>query len=107
MAQIVPCYFAPDIDNAWAVAPGALASVNLLAPLQNGAYGSIGTANYFGASTLTGSDILSGKMFRQINGGVRLLMFRPGNIDEYDSSAVLTNQGTGYNASTVAWRAAA
>lgn len=104
MAQIVAPYFAPDLDNAWSVAPGALASMNAFAPLQNGNYGSVGTVSSF---NLTGSDVLHGQTFKQIAGTVRLLMFRPGNIDEYDSAGTRTNRGTGYNAATVAWSAAA
>lgn len=104
MAQIVAPFFAPDLDNAWSVAPGALASLNAFAPLQNGNYGSVGTASLF---NLTGSDILHGQTFKQVAGTVRLLMFRPGNIDEYDNVGTRTNRGTGYNAATTAWSAAA
>lgn len=107
MPQYVPVYFAPDYDTAWSVNPGALASMNAFAPLQLGAYGSVGTANYFGASTLTGVDILAAYMFRQVSGAVRFIVGRVSNLDEYDASATRTNQGTGYNASTTDWNMAA
>jgi hypothetical protein len=107
MAQIVPVYFAPDLDNAWSVAPGAMARMTAFAPLQSGAYGSMGSANLFGSSFLTGTDILKAKTFRQVAGTVRLLAFRNQNIDEYDNAATRTNRGTGYNASTANWQAAA
>jgi hypothetical protein len=104
---VTPLYFAPDIDNSWSVAPGACTTMNALAPLQNGAYGTIGTSNLFTSSTITGSDILHAQTFRKVDGSVRFLVFRKENIDEYSNSAVRTNRGTGYSASTTAWNAAA
>lgn len=105
--QIVPCYFSPSVDSAWSVAPGALTNVDALAPLQVGAYGSIGTVDPFSGSFITGTDILKGKMFRQVAGTVRFLVFRKQDIDEYDSFLALTNRGTAYNAATANWEAAA
>lgn len=103
MTQYVPIYFAPDIDNAWSVAPGALAAMRQLCPLQSGIYGTMGTSSLF---TLTGSDYSLAKTFRQVNGTVRFLGFRTGNIDEYDSSGTRTNRLTGVT-STAGWDAAA
>lgn len=107
MPDYVDVNYAPDVDNNWRFAPGVLTHVQALAPLQSGALGSVGTANYFSSSTLTGSDHLMAQTFRQVAGTVRFLTFRPGNIDEYDSSATRTNRGTGYNASTTMWSATA
>lgn len=106
MPQIYPVYYAPDIDNSWAVAPGALTDINGLAPLQDGPYGSVGFANLFGATTLTGI-ALKGKLYRQVDGSVRLLAFTKTDIDEYDSNGTRTNRGTGYNAGTTNWESAA
>jgi len=106
-AKIVPCYFSPSVDNAWSVAPGALTGLQNFAPLQIGAYGSMGVATPSGFSGIADLDFLKGKMFRQVAGTVRLLMFRPGNIDEYDNAGTKTNRGTGYNAATANWEAAA
>lgn len=103
----VPVFFAPDVDNAWSVNPGALTAMNAFAPMQNGAYGSIGTASLFGATTLTGSDHLNAYMFRQLNGSVRFFTCRVQNIDEYSSAGSRTNRGTSYNASTTGWSMAA
>ncbi len=104
MAQIVSPYYAPDIDNAWSVAPGALSAMDGFAPLQAGTYGSMGQTSLFNL-TSGGIDTLHGQMFRQINGSVRFLTFRPGNIDEFDNTGARTNRGTSYNASTTNWSA--
>jgi hypothetical protein len=104
VVQYVDVNYAPDTDSHWSVAPGTLTDINAFAPLQNRHYGSVGTVSL---GSLTGSDILTAQMFRQISGAVRFLTFRPGNIDEYDSSYVRTNRGTSYNASTTMWSAAA
>ena len=100
MTQAIAVYYAPDIDNAWSVAPGALADINMFAPLQQGHYGSMASANYFTSSTLTGSDIVSAYMFRKVDGTVRFFVNRATNIDEYDSSATRTNRATGLTSST-------
>jgi hypothetical protein len=104
---MVPVFFAPDMDNAWSANPGALTMMTGFAPMQNGAYGSIGTANLFGSSTLTDDDHITAYTFRQLDGTVRFLTCRVQNIDEYDSSASRTNRGTGYNAATTGWSMAA
>lgn len=106
-AQTIRLYYAPDFDSSWDFNPGVLTSVSYFAPLQLGGFGSTGTTNYFGSSTITGTNHLSAYMFRQTSGAVRFLCFRKQDIDEYDSSATRTNRGTGYNASTASWRAAA
>jgi hypothetical protein len=106
VVQYVDVKFTPDTDTNWKVAPGALTYVNALAPLQGGMLGSMGTANYFTAATLTGSNHLTAQTFRQINGSVRFLTFRTADIDEYDNAASRTNRGTGYTAtmwSATAW----
>jgi hypothetical protein len=103
---VTPVYFAPDIDTAWQANPGALETVNALAPLQSGYYGTIGTANYYGSSTLTGSNIVAAYMFRKVAGTVRFLVFRSQDIDEYDSSASRTNRATSLTVTTE-WNAAA
>lgn len=107
MPDYVDVNYAPDIDSNWRNAPGTLTHVNAFAPLQSGALGSVGTANYFSSSTLTGSNHLMAQTFRQISGSVRFLTFRVADIDEYDSAATRTNRGTGYNASTTMWSATA
>lgn len=93
MSQIVPVYFAPDIDNAWSVAPGALTAVANFAPMQLGSYGSVGPVSYL--SGMTGTDVVSAYMFRQIDGTVRYLVNRATNLDEYDSAGTRTNRATG------------
>lgn len=92
MPNFVPVFYAPDTDNAWSVAPGTLTSLVNFAPLQGGNYGSMGSANLFGAGTLTGTDILIAYAFRQVDGSVRFLAFRPDDIDEYSSSGTRTNR---------------
>jgi hypothetical protein len=104
----VPVFYAPDLDASWDVNPGVLTSMNMLAPLQNGAYGSVGKfANILTGTNLTGTDALHAQTFRQASGAVRFLVFRAENIDEYTSAGTRTNRGTGYSASTAAWNAAA
>lgn len=94
--QYVDLIFAPDLDTSWTKNPGALTNLQGFVPTQQGYLASIGYANLFGASTLTGGDIYRAQLFRQVNNSVRLLCFRPGNIDEYSNAAALTNRGTGY-----------
>ncbi len=107
MPQSVPVYFAPDFDNAWSAHPGALASMNAFAPLQLGAYGSVGTANLFGSSTIANTGVLTGYMFRQVNGTVRFIVGdNAGNLDEYDSSLSKTNRAA-LASSPVNWNMAA
>lgn len=105
MPQVVPVYFAPSYDTAWSANPGTLTALTSFAPLQLGAYGSIGNTLYLTA--ITGADVITAYMFRQVSGAVRLILGRVSNLDEYDASATRTNQGTGYNASTVDWNMAA
>lgn len=103
---MVSLAYTPDLDCSWAVNPGALTNVGQLAPLQSGAYGSVAESNYFGSSTLTGTNILAAYAFRKVAGTVRFLVFREGDIDEYDSSATRTNRATGLTTATE-WNAAA
>jgi hypothetical protein len=103
---VTPVYFAPDIDTAWEANPGALEVINAFAPLQSGYYGTIGTANYYTSSTLTGSNIVAAYMFRKVAGTVRFLVFRSQDIDEYDNAATRTNRATGLTVTTE-WNAAA
>src|SRR6185369_12189435 len=104
MPQVVPVYYAPDIDNAWSVAPGALADLDCYAPLQQGVYGSVATANYFtDPNVLTGTDIVSAYMFRKIDGTVRFLVNRATNLDEYNAAHSRTNQATSLT-STTSWQ---
>lgn len=97
-ATIVPITLIPDLDNAWSVAPGALVNVGQMAPLQNGAYGSVGINDI--GWTLTGTDFVSGYLIRKVDGTQRLFLNRAANIDEYDSSGTRTNRGTGYSSTT-------
>lgn len=106
MPNFTPIFYAPDVDNAWSVAPGALTSIANFAPLQGGSYGSMGSANLFGATTLTGTDILTAYAFRQVDGSVRFLAFRPDDIDEYNSAGTRTNRGTGFGGTAAMWSAA-
>lgn len=104
---MVPLSFVPDLDNAWSVLPGAVSNIFNMAPLVNGAYGSVGiTGALDDAGEITGVDELHGQMFRKIDGTVRFLVFRKSDIDEYNDAAVRTNQGTGYSSGTTAWTAA-
>lgn len=93
-----PIYFAPDIDNAWSVAPGALSTMSSYAPLQSGHYGSVGSTTYLTGHT--GTDFVSAYMFRNVSGAVRYLVNRATNLDEYDSAGTLTNRGTAYTTTT-------
>jgi hypothetical protein len=104
----VSVYFGPDLDPSWEVNPGVCTSMNMLAPLQGGPYGSVGgfTSIFTPSSALTGTDAIHAQTFRQVDGTVRFLVFRKENIDEYTSAGVRTNQGTGYSASTTLWNAA-
>jgi hypothetical protein len=108
MTQIVPLDYCPDLDTAWMVRPGAVSSMNGFAPTNRNSYGTVGSGYFIGGSgSIIGNDVLHAQMFRQTSGAVRLLVFRKQNIDEYDSSATRTNQGTSYSASTADWNAAA
>jgi hypothetical protein len=101
--------FAPDIDTAWSVNPGTLTSIDLFAPLQNRGYGSMAvTSGAWDAdfATMTGANHLVAYMFRQVNGTVRFLTFRQGDIDEYDSAGTRTNRATGLTTASN-WTAAA
>ena len=98
MSQIVPVYFAPDIDNAWSVAPGALSTIANYAPMQLGSYGSVGPFDYL--TGLTGTDVVSAYMFRQVDGSVRYLVNRATNLDEYTSGGTRTNRATGLTTAT-------
>lgn len=98
MTQIVPVYFAPDIDNAWSVAPGALSTIINFAPMQLGSYGSVGNEDYI--TGMTGTDVVSAYLLRKIDGTVRYLVNRATNLDEYDSSGTRTNRATGLTTAT-------
>ena len=107
MTQIVPLRYAPDEDTSWLVNPGAVYSLSGLAPTKRGSYASVGSAYWIGNSTsVTGTDIFHAQLFRGVAGGMRFLVFRKQNIDEYNSSATRTNQGTSYSSSTTGWTAA-
>lgn len=106
--QFVALDYCPDLDTAWSVRPGAVSGMNGFAPTNRGSYGTVGSGYFIGGSgSISGADVLHAAMFRQIDGSVRLLVFRKQNIDEYDSAATRTNQGSGYSASTADWSAAA
>jgi hypothetical protein len=98
--QIYPLVYAPALDTTWDKMPGALRRLSSYAPLQSGNYGTMGYQNYFGSSTITGSDIYSAFITNQTTGSRRLLVFRATNIDEYDSSATRTNRATGLTTTT-------
>lgn len=102
--DFIPLTFAPDVETLWSVNPGACVYMDGFVPMPSGVYGSVTAATH---TALVGLDVLTGQMFRQSDGSVRLLIFRKQNIDEYDSSATRTNRGTGYSASTADWSAAA
>lgn len=105
--QIIPLKYAPDEDTAWLANPGAVATLNGLAPTKRGTYATVGAGYWIGNSTsITGTDFYHAQLFRGVAGAVRFLIFRKQNIDEYNSSATRTNQGTGYSASTADWTAA-
>lgn len=103
MTQIVPLSYVPDADTAWFANPGALASISNMAPLARGSYGTVGSWADF---TVTGTDYLYAKIFRKVDGTVRFLVFRAGDIDEYSSTGTKTNRKTGATTSTD-WCAAA
>lgn len=103
MVDYVNPYFAPDLDCSWAVNPGILQSVTRFAPMQNGSLGTMGGATLF---SLTGTDYLGARIFRNVDGTTRFLGFRKQNIDEYTNAGVRTNRGTAYNAATAGWDAA-
>ena len=103
MSKIVPIRYMPDADCWWSVNPGAVSDLQQLAPLARGSYGTVGSLRQF---TITGTDYVYGKLFRQVSGSTRFLVFRKSDIDEYASNGPRTNQGTGYSASTATWSAA-
>lgn len=109
MVDYVEPNFAPDIDTAWSVTPGTLTSLEHFAPLQDRGYGSIAVASggWDGDfAAMTGANHLVAYMFRQVNGTVRFLTFRQGDIDEYDSAGTRTNRATGLTTASN-WTAAA
>ena len=93
----------PDADTNWSVSPGACESMKGFAPLDNGNVATVGETLQF---SVTGDDALHAAIFPQTGGTKRFLVFRTANIDEYDSSAVRTNRGTGYTTAS-SWHAAA
>jgi hypothetical protein len=104
---VTPIYeltYAPNLDTSWNVNPGALVGMDGFAPLPNRAYGSVAIADWM--TNITGADTLDAKMFRQVDGSVRLLLFRESNIDEYSTGGVRTNRGSGYT-SSADWNSAA
>lgn len=108
MVQMVPLKFAPDEDTGWSVNAGACKRLNGFAPLNRGSFGTVGSGAFIGTTgSISGNDVLHAQIFRKVSGSTRMLVFRKQNIDEYDSSATRTNQGTGYSASTASWTAAA
>jgi hypothetical protein len=103
MTQIVPLTYAPDADTAWFSNQGALAAISNFAPLARGSYGTVGSWSDF---TVTGTDYLYARIFRKVDGTVRFLVFRAGDIDEYITVGTRTNRKTGATTST-GWCAAA
>jgi len=96
----VPVFFAPDLVTSWNENPGCLTTMNGFAPLQNGAYGTVGTSNFFGSATLTGADHRAAYIFSLPNGSAVFVTGRDGNLDTYTNAGVKTNIGTGYNGLT-------
>lgn len=104
MIEYATPFFCPDLDCNWAANPGALSDINGFAPLQNGDYGTIGTATQVSFSA--GDNHVIAYMFRQVDNSVRFLTFRTQDIDEYAADGTRTNRGTSYTATTM-WSAAA
>lgn len=106
MPTVYRLNYSPDVDSNWEVNPGACVSMSGLATTANGDLATVrrDTAGALGFS-VTGTDALHAETFQQVNGTSRFLVFRAGNIDEYDSSGTRTNRGTSYTATT--WDAAA
>jgi hypothetical protein len=100
--QYTPLVWTPDFDTAWSVNPGALTGINCFAPLQNGALASIGYANLFGAATLNGT-ISCVRLFRQVDGSVRMIAFSSNGIDEYDNAGTRTNRSAVLCTDATAW----
>ena len=95
----------------WSVNPGACTAMAKLVQRQDGMLQTFvsdyqAQSSSFGFS-LTGSDHLHAEVFAQTDATSRFLTFRKQDIDEYSSAGVRTNRGTGYNAATTAWSAAA
>jgi len=93
----------PDADSNWAINPGACTFMQGFAPLDNGNIATVGETSVF---AVTGDDALYAAVFPQTGGTSRFLVFRSGDIDEYDAGGTRTNRGTGYTTAT-AWHAAA
>lgn len=106
MAQI-PLYYGPDLDQAWSRNAGVCRYMTQFLPTMRGSYATVSTGgNYFGSSTLNSMPLI-GYLFRQVSGTERMLLFNTTSIDEYNNAASRTSRGTGYNASTTGWSAAA
>jgi hypothetical protein len=97
--------YQPDVDTNWSTSPGACTTLDGLVPTKNGALQTIDYDTGYSFNT-TGTDVLHAKMFTQVDGSVRLLAFRVGDIDEYSSTGTRTNRATGLTSSTD-WSAAA
>lgn len=108
--DFVPLDFCPDLDTAWMVRPGGCYEMDFLAPLARGTYGTVGSATYVGngvtTPAITSAPLLC-KMFRSVSGAVRFISFGETTISEIASDGTVTSRGTGYNASTTGWQAAA
>lgn len=105
MPTVYRLNYQPDVDANWSSNPGACTSLNGLVPTKNGALQTIDYDTGYSFNT-TGTDVLHAKMFTQLDGSVRLLAFRVGDIDEYSSTGTRTNRATGLTSSTD-WAAAA
>src|SRR5512136_269281 len=99
--KFLPISYAPDVENAWSVAPGSLAALTNLAPLQSGYYGTVSDSAAFTAAEV-GS---VGWTFKKTDGTVRLFV-ASGNLYEYSGSGTATNRGAigaPFNMGMCAW----
>lgn len=98
-------FYATDVDP---LTPGVITSMSGFAPLASGHYASASNALIAALSDagVAIRDVTFAKTFRQVDGTVRLILFRKDKI-----GAVVSNGysalNTGYSASTTRWDAAA
>lgn len=106
MPTVYRLNYLPDADTNWAVNPGNCSSMSGFSHDEYGNLATVDALSSFGTFTITGTDAMHAEVFAGPTGTARFLVFRKGDIDEYDNSGTRTNRATGLSASTGSWEAA-
>lgn len=106
MPTVYRLNYLPDLDLNWAVNPGNCINMSGFAHDEYGDLSTIDVLSSFGSFAITGNDALHAEVFAGPTGSARFIVFRKGDIDEYDNSGTRTNRATGLSASTESWESA-